>query len=543
MPTPRRTVISLISAVIALLGNFHVSQAGEIRTTVKYVTETHVYIAAGQNAGVEKGDYGEILAGVEIAARIEIEFVAAGSASGKIISGSYRELTPGQEIIVHTPVGSGEAETDKPVEAIPARPDSSLPEVISVQGKTTGTKPRLLGRVGIQYYFQDDLDEFNYDYHQPSVYLNLTLADIISPGFSLRMRMRSRQGSGQFKPADIAGGSWNSRLYELSFNYYEPEARISYSAGRVLSRELSGMGYLDGAVLKYKTGENSSFGVMGGTRPDPATSRFNSETTKTGVFYRYEKGGYSNNRLSGTAAAAGQYVNGQIDREFIYQQIDYSRGRKFYLYQSSEINISRGWRRSANGGSVQAANLLVQARYNFSNSFGVSAGYDNRRNVYTYYNRSTPDSLFDDSMRQGYRLGLNLKPARGFNISLNLVLRTVSGGDNAQFYSSAASYSNLLNSGISAGYRAAVYDNNYSRGMQNALSFSTNIWGRNNVVVSAGNNRYEYSSTGQQTEYNWARIDNYYYFSRKVYFSGSYEIQHGENQNSNRVYLDFGVRL
>jgi len=542
----KQTILIAGSSVLLLLiqlGYYPPLYAGTVSTTIKYVTETHVYLDAGRNSGIEKGDSGDIYKGGEILAQFEVEFVAGNSASGKITSGSSTQLSAGFEAIVHTSDNLPSSETAATVSPTVAVQNAPRINISGTGKKTAASKSRLRGRIGVQYYFQDDLDEFNYDYHQPSVYLNLAISDLISTGYSLKLRMRSRQTGQNLAAENLLNDSWNNRLYELSFNYYEADSRISYSGGRILSRRISGMGHVDGLMFDYQLNQNSGLGIMGGTRPDPSTSNLNTDVTQTGMYYHYERGGWQSSRIAGTVVLAGQYAEGQIDREYVYQQLDYNYGRKFYIYQSSEVNINRGWRKTANDNRLQMTNLLIHARYSITNSLGVSAGYDNRQNIYTYYNRTTPDSLFDDNLRQGYKAGLNLKIMQSFRVNLNTSFRTITGQNSSQFYSLSASYSNFLDTGITMGYRFASYDNDFSRGTQNAMTFSKNILRKNNLVFSLGNNSYNYTGQEQTTGFNWLRIDNYYYFNRKVYFSCSVEMQRGEDQNLNRFYLDIGVRL
>ena len=53
-----------------------------------------------------------------------------------------------------------------------------------------------------------------------------------------------------------------------------------------------------------------------------------------------------------TLAAAGEYYKGQISREFVYEQTNYSLSDKWSGYQSAEININRGWRKTSGTSAI-----------------------------------------------------------------------------------------------------------------------------------------------------------------------------------------------
>jgi hypothetical protein len=304
------------------------------------------------------------------------------------------------------------------------------------------------------------------------------------------------------------------------------------------------MGYIDGGLLSYGASDVLTLGVFGGTQPDQQYSFINVDETKAGIYAAVEKGDYSTNRFSSTLALAGQYVRGQISREFLYQQINLSLQQKLYAFQSAEININRGWRKSAAGSSLQLANVLISLQYNFTSSLNALVGYDNRQNVYTWENRTVPDSLFDDYRRQGFRAGANIRLPENLRLSVNGYFRSISRSESSsQFYSTALNAADVLKTRISAGVRVASFNNPYSNGIQGSINAARYFFQRLNLGATLGQSQYSLDITNQNITANWIRFDASYFFTRYVYASSTAEIYRGDDVKSNQLFLDIGVRF
>jgi len=511
--------------------------SAERTTKVQYITPDQIYLDAGRNMGIEKGNKGKIYRNGELLADIEIIFIADKTSSCKILK-KYDNLQIGDLAVIEI----NEQELDT-VENVTSESIAYEAEQPSVTFKPEKKKSKTIsGRVGLQFYAQDNLDEYNYDYYQPSLSLNLAFNDILGEYYDLRLKMRSRRN---MKKIDgISENEWDNRIYNFALNYNNPESRFNFGLGRIISNNISGMGYIDGGVFSYKIEDRINLGFFAGTQPDLQNSRIQYDETKGGIYANYRYRDFNSSFLSATIAIAGQYVNGQIDREFIYQQINYSLSSKLYLYQSSEISVNRGWRKEAAGSDLQLSNLLLSARYNFTRNIGLSLGYDNRQNVYTYYTKTTPDTLFDDDLRQGYRAGVSFKLPMDIRLAFNGNYRTQENSDETSlYYSAGVSFNDFLQTNSFLNYRIAVYDNQYTSGMQNSIGISRYFVRRLNLGVTIGQNLYTYSLYNQDLTDNWLRFNGSYYFNRTFYASGSLEIFRGDNTNSNRIYIDFGVRL
>jgi len=513
--------------------------AEQLTTIVKYVTEDHIYLDAGSSQGIATGDQGQILRGGTVIGRVEVEFVAEKSSSCKILE-SINSIQVGDAVVIEATAVVPPSQVGIEPQPQPALSPTPTEPVVPKRQSSN----RISGRIGFQYYQQIDNSLTDNNFQQPSLLLDLGVGNVLGSQHNLSLRMRSRRNI-----RDSAAGSpehtdWDNRIYELSLSYQSPGSNFGYQLGRIHSNQFSGMGYIDGGLVTYRANERIAVGVFGGTQPDRQFADVNPDELKGGIFATYERGSYRSSHISATVALAGQYIDQNISREFLYEQTNVTVARRMYLYQSAELNINRGWRRDAAGSSLQLSNVLLNLQYDFSKSLNASVGYDNRQNVHTWENRDTPDSLFNDYRRQGFRAGLNLRVPEDLRLSLNgnLMSNGVA-NSSSRFYSAALSTSDVLKSRVAVVVRIAVFDSPLNNGIQGSIGASKHFFNRLNLGASLGRSQYSLGVTNQDIIANWARVDAGYLFAKRWNISASAEIHQGDDINAVRLFLDAGVRF
>ena len=518
------TLLLLVSAVCA----------EPLETTVKYVSATGIYLDAGRTLGIQKGDQGEVFRGDSVIARVEVEFLADNSASCKMIE-TTSEVRVGDRVVMQItpPVQSVKPDTVQEAPA-PAIPPSPTPK------KSAKTKVnRVTGRASVQALSQDDRSVLNSDYVEPAFALRLQVNNLFDTQHYFSVRLRSRQTN----RSHGSDSRWTNRYYEFALYYNDPATSFHYGAGRLLFNRMSGIGYMDGAIFDYKVSEYWAAGAFGGAQPDLTTYQSNSDATKAGLFAAYERGSYSTSRLSGTLALAGNYFTGQISREFFYEQLSYS-AQKFYFYQSSEVNVNRGWRKDAEGSSLDLSNILMNARYQPLSWLTTTLSYDNRTNYRTYETRNTPDSLFDDALRQGWRLGTNVKVASQVYALAEGGIRTKQDeGTETRSGTAGLGSHNLVKSGVQVDARVNVFRNEFSRGTQPTLTLSRNLIPQVRLGLQLGQNDYTIEQTDESVTNQWARLNADWNLTRHVYGSLYGEVYRGDGLDANRMFGEVGYRF
>jgi hypothetical protein len=531
----------LISGLLLLLvPTLAVAESGQGTATISYVTEDGFYIDAGLSSGIATGDTIRVFRfGQELGAGVAL-FVAESSTSCELISGNLATIQVGDTVQFNIP----DAVLD-PVDVSPVyTPTPAVPTTPARSSRGT-TIPRndLDGRIGVQLRMQTD-SESGHDVMEPGVSARLRIRNLFDTAVTFQLRARSRRTIRDREVGADLHDEWNNRVYEAALVFDDDASPLGYRAGRIYASHISGIGGFDGAYADYEIVDNWTVGAFGGLKPDPSTSRVNPDDVKTGLFINHEQGDWNSRRLSATLAFAGSYYKGEIDEEFVYQQLRYSFGRKLSLYESAEVAINRGWRKDASGSSAELDNILLNARYSPFDELNIDVGFDNRRILRTWDTRDSPDSLFNDKARQGWRLGASARLTRDIRLSAQTNLRTQEGGGDETITGHARlNHRNLFDSGVSGDIRVAYYNSPYSTGYQPSLGFAFHPWRNTRFSLEGGTRSYEYDRDTQALTDIWLQPSVSVNVGRHWYGQTYYEMTRGDVQNTDRIYLQLGLRF
>ena len=291
----------------------------------------------------------------------------------------------------------------------------------------------------------------------------------------------------------------------VCFVYADNKAPFYFELGRVISNNLSGVGYIDGALLQKSLSDKVHIGGFGGTQPEWQYSDFQTSIQKYGAYLGYTGGDIKKNRLESTLALTGEYHSSTVSREFIFLRNTLNLSSRWNFFQSSEIDINRGWRKEKSGKSLAISNLFVSGRGRFGKYLSAGLSLDNRKNYWTYELKSLADSLFDDILRRGLRADLSVRPGKGYFISPNFGYNkrssdgkaTISYGIslNKSNFIAASQYANLQFSGFTGpftdGYNYSFRLGRYFRSNMISLGYGAYIYqfnsggNRNNQWIQA----------------------------------------------------------
>lgn len=533
--------LTMLFALLLLVAGFAFAAAPLGETTISYLTADGFFIGSGSSSGLAAGDTVRVLRNDELVAQGRVLFTADASASCELIEGDLDKLRVGDIVHFTVPQRMLDPVDESPVySATPATPATSASPARTVAER----KPMSLrGRIGLQLRYTGT-DDDNRDLAEPGLTARLRMDDLFGTALRFELRGRSRYQMRDSEAETTYPDPWNNRIYEASLQMDDPASALGYRVGRVYARAVSGIGVFDGAYVDYDVADSWTVGAFGGLRPDPSTSRVNSDEVKTGVFVQHTRGDWSSQRIDASLAFAGSYHQGEIDEEFLYQQVRYSLGRTLSIYESAELAVNRGWREEAAGSSLELDNILFNVRYSPLDVVSFDVGYDNRRILRTWETKDTPDSLFDDAVREGWRLGSTVRITRDLRFTVQGNLRTRSdGGDDTYTGHAYLNHRDLFGSGVSMNARLAYYNNPYSTGYQPSIGLAMYPHRRARVHLDAGTRVYEYDSLSTSYTDFWIRPGASVTFGQRWYGQVYHEYTSGDLQNSNRSYLELGVRF
>ena len=517
-------------------------RAEVLQTRVSYLSAEFIYIQAGEKDGVAAGDSVLVQRNGATITRLTVSRVSNSFSACTLPPGFAVKLQIGDAaaVSIHrlqvesTPDTSAQIETTSTL--TPGRKRSGA----SVQSDLT---PKVRGRIGLGVLYTDDREIDNRDSNEPTLSMRATIENLLVPNATLDIRMRVRRTNRQGWTSALNDRKWTNRIYQVMLRYENPDQRLAWSAGRILSRDVAGLGVMDGLTAAWQASDEIRVGVFAGTVPDPVTSALLADETQSGGFVSWERNGQKN-RAAATLAGIGRYTKGQISRESVYQQANWSSGYHLFIFQSSEIDINRGWRRDRAGSSLQLSSFLFQLRWNPVEALSLESGYDNRKLVSTWETHDTPDSLFDDAMRQGWRTSLRWKGPLRTTWTLGGSIRTRSGdAASTTAYNGGVSIMNILGSRVDGSLLFRMFDNTYTRGSQPSLYLSRRFGSYVRLHGRAGESVYTLAVDGSSSSYLWYGAGCEVEVSRHLFLMGDLEWYRGDGSNMNRYSVEAGWRF
>jgi hypothetical protein len=510
--------------------------AEEVHTRVKYVGAEQVYLDAGRLQGVQQGDTVFIQRGHMSLDTLLATFVADHSTSCNVPPSSP-VLRVDDEAIIFI-----RAAAISVVQADTTQTQQVSPSFVQQNSLKARRANRVSGRLGVQYLTQSDHDVLHFNYWQPSLTVRLLVEDLWGSAYKLSVRMNGRRTIRERDLGPNTRSAWTGRVYEIALWYDDPHSVLSYAAGRVLPDHLRGIQPFDGMQAAYRLNDKVVVGAMAGTLPDLTTSEPTGSATQFGGYALYERG--AGRSFSATIGLIGQYHRGVVSREFIYQQFSYVPSARFNLYESGEVNVNRAWKRAAGERSLDLANILVSANYTPISSFMLGLSVDDRANYRTWENRTTPDSLFDNSRRQGAHVNAAWRVWRP--------LRVMAGsgwswrdatGRAARSANIGATLVDLPVRGMMLSPAWMTFDNAYIRGSQPSFLLSQQVAARWLASVQMGRNTYNYQVGGTRVQNHWFKVQADAYVTRSLYATAYFETYRGDSPDVNSFFVEWGIRL
>lgn len=407
-----RSQLRTAAIVLFVILSFHkpVHAGKKSKFTITYISGATVYIDGGRVQRVVIGDTASVFHSGSLAATGLIAATADSSSAINIISQSAA-YSVGDTVIATTETNDERS----------LSPDQE-PLQLNVNASSTFTQTKsdreniLSGRAALQYYFVS-AEDAKFNLRQPGGMLAFNVSNLMGTGMLLSFDERSYyDGTNNYSLFGNASG-FQHNLYEFSISRDLPGASIGYSAGRMNSRFVGGLGTVDGAQFYYRTGDFIA-GFLGGAAANVPSS-LNFGGTKSAFFLNYHSGTDFLRRYDGTIAYGLEMVDGKLDRNFLYLQNSLAAGMGLSFYETSEIDLSR-FSNGARMTSIDFSNTFFSANYSPLDWLFASLGYDASRDVYLFQTmKNIPDSLIDRNILQGYRASVTAHLPGMVTLSVN----------------------------------------------------------------------------------------------------------------------------
>jgi hypothetical protein len=509
---------------------------------VKYVTGENAYLDAGGADSLAVGDTLLVSHDDSVVARIEIAFAAEHSSSCKILNGAG-EINAG-DIVRPARKGSQSRVTAAALPIDTAEVEAPQ-RMVAVQPPAKTSSTRIYGGAAFRLYRVSDHSPANLDFTQPSLRINLRATRLFGQDITLKILSDSRYNA---RNRSYGGGvpenEWRNRFYQFSISYSDERSPYHFEAGRIISNDFSGIGYIDGVLAQRKLGENFRFGGFGGTQPQWQYSDFQTSLQKYGAFGTLTIGDYRRGRFESTVALAGEYHGPTVSREFVFLRNTLNMGRIWDFYQSSELDMNRAWRKAKTGQNLSLTNLYLSVRGRLARWLQTGLSFDSRKNYWTFETRSLADSLFDDYIRRGLRADLIFRPGRTLSINTNFGYHKRS-ADTRGTYSGGAgiNMNNFFSARQFLNIQAAGFRSLFANGYNGSVTLGRYLWAGNMFSLVYGVYGYDFSGAGKSRLNRWIQANGRFDLVKKTYLLGAFEYDTGDDTDANRITGEIGYRF
>lgn len=333
----------------------------------------------------------------------------------------------------------------------------------------------------------------------------------------------------------------NLKVYDFTLAY-KPDDETTLWLGRHINSRVSNVGAIDGLQADRKFG-NFYTGFMVGSRPNFYDYSYNIKLLEFGGYagIKAKVGeGYADNVI----AVFQQMNNMSTDRRYLYFQHTNSIIPMLRLFLSTEIDLFKKEKGTIKN-TFDLTSLYLSVRFSPTNSFSLSATYDTRKNVIYYETyKFLIDTLFQNEMRQGFRLNANFRPFNRLFLGLNAGYRYKQGDlKPSRNYGGYLSYSGLPLLDISPSVSFTKIMSSYVDGSD--LGFKLSKYLNENLDLSLGYRNLEYSYTyfGNKTIQNIISADLSFLILRNINFTVNYEGVFEKSNTFSRFFIDLTTRF
>jgi hypothetical protein len=436
---------------------------------ITYISGSSLYVNAGRADGVREGMVLDVVRGSGVIASIRAVFLSSHSSSCDVVS-STEPPAVGDSVRYHPAV--------EPIAV--AAYDSNATRATERTRRRAWQRP-VRGHAGIRYLriAQPGIDGAATTQPSADVHIEATGLGGTPVGFVIDGRGRRTIGG---LGTSIANGQ--TLVYEASMSLANDASGTRISAGRQYSAALSPVSLFDGITAEVNRAR-WAMGLFSGVQPDVATMSFSTAVREMGGYLQLHSEPASTVPWSMTAGGVESRDLGELNREFGFAQLTAS-GRFVTLYATQEVDVNRGWKRTAGEPAVSPTSSFATVQIRLADWLSLNSGVDNRRNVRLYRDFVSPETEFDDAFRQGMWGGANLTVIHRIRIGADA--RTNRGGaaGESSFYTGTFGIDPTTGLGLEARARSTRFRTDRTEGWLHSWSAGTSPWDIVRLEVNGG---------------------------------------------------------
>lgn len=514
-----------------MLINMHVQGQADYQVVtgqVSYISSQHTYVRFTSTSGINISDTLYIRSGDSLLPVLVVKSLS--STSCLCITISEDELPIGHVIIARTRATAPRDTTvGKSVDNAP----SAVKEYAALQKQEAPDPIRRQnagGSFSVASY--SDNSNTNAPTNQNFRYrLSFNADNIGGSRISTRTYMSYRHRTGKLTGSENNFAN-SLKIYSLTVKY-DIDSSAHASIGRQMNYRLSGMGSFDGLELE-KSWKRLSAGLIGGSRPGYTNYGFDPSLLQFGAYLSYDVA--NKNSYSGTSAAFMEQLNsGKTDRRFLYFQHSGSLFRKANYFSSFEADLF-----NPDKSGPAFTSLYVSMSYRISRLVSLNGSYDARKNpVYYETFRTFVDSLMDNSLRQSFRLGTDIRLHKSLLLGIRSSWRFLKSDlRQSKSLSGYLTWNNGTKNPFYATVTGNYIESSFLSGLNSGMTLRKSL-ADGRLQAGAGYNFQDYRmyETTEKIVQHTGRAELYWQAPLKIFLTADLEVTFENSRIYKRLYL------
>ena len=499
----------------------------ESTARISYLAGASAYVDAGRLDGLAEGDTVDVLRGGVVIARLRVLVVSSHRASCDTVW-TAADVRVGDRVryLARTP--------DAPP------PDTAL-VAIDTTAATVVPAPRraarrVRGRVGLSY---QGVEGPGGTLRRPGLDLRLDATDAsghVRADLDFRGRHATQIDAEGSQATDLL-----TRVYRASLDVHDVRQRRRVVVGRQVASALGPVSLFDGARVEL-VNRWVDVGAFAGTQPEPVTMQIASDVIEQGVFAGVHGPDLSPRRWSVSVGGVSSIASGSPNRDFLFIAAQ-GWSASWSANVTQEVDLNRGWKREAGEPALAPTSTFATAHAQLRPGFGVTLGYDDRRNVRLYRDRFTPETQFDDSHRQGVWVGAAVEPGRRMRVAADVRRQDEPGRDDAYTWSATAEAWRFAPLNLGARVRASLYDGAPLETRLIVTSLGCDPFGTAHLELGGGLTRTADSNTATVDVDRWISVALDVSLVGRWYADLSWEANRSDFGSGRQVWLGVSCRL
>jgi len=379
---------------------------------VSFLSSQNVYVKFKSTSGISAGDTLFISSGDKLVPCLIVNNLS--SVSCVCSSFSDEIITLDHIVIARVRLDKSKPQANKPEIVNDTLPEKeSQADSVSQPPERKANIQTIRGSISVNSY--SDLSNSGVPNSQRFRYtLSLNAGNIGGSRFSVESYISFRHKSGEWQ--EVKNDVFSAlKIYNLAVRY-DLNKSTTLSIGRRINPRISSIGAMDG--IQFERSINKlSLGILAGSRPDYNNYGVDFSLFQYGGYLVLSTGKAGKNSES-SVAYVGQTNNFRTDRRFLYFQHSNTFIKNLYFLSTVELDLFK-LENDVPKSMLDLTGTYLSLSYRISKKLSLSGSYDARKNVIYYETyRSYVDRLLENEMRQGFRVGGNLRMAKNMLFGL-----------------------------------------------------------------------------------------------------------------------------